>query len=244
MPDAVISEAASIRRPHLHEEVFRRLAARILNGELAVGSALPAERLLADHFGVSRLLVRQAVHRLAEIGLCRVRQGGATIVEDPALAAHPTVGVLALELGTARVTSRKELFERQVLGAIPLLLLAEPRLSARDAGELRSAIDQHERSPEDLAAFEERFWVMIADIGGNSFYRRDTRFWFGVVRANPDLRHPTFGAPATRIAFYRALVDALEQKAGAPEKYLVMARTVLEMIASPPPRGSRSRARL
>jgi len=240
---AVSSRADAVRRGHLHDDVFRRLAADILNGELPPGSALPPERVLADQFGVSRLLVRQAVHRLAEVGLCRVRQGGATLIEDPATAANPLVGVLALELGVAKKTSLIELFEKQVLGAIPLLVLAEPRTTIEQAALLRSIIAEHERDPDGLAAFEQRFWTTVADIGQNSFYRREIRFWFDVVRSQPAVHHPAFGEPSRRIAVYRTIVDALERRSGAAALYLPISQMVLAALSASSSESKRTKAR-
>src|SRR5215510_2585730 len=72
------------RRPkHAADPVFEHLASAIIDGSLPPGSALPPERELAERFDVSRLIVRQAVHKLADIGLVRVRQGGPSQVVHP-----------------------------------------------------------------------------------------------------------------------------------------------------------------
>jgi GntR family transcriptional regulator len=56
-------------REPLHTKVRVELAARINRGELTPGDRLPAERELADEFGVARSVVRQALARLARDGL-------------------------------------------------------------------------------------------------------------------------------------------------------------------------------
>ena len=63
-----------------------------------LSAAIPAERFLSERFGVSKLLVREAVHRLAEAGLTPEQVsaaldpagylGAATAFVDAALAAH------------------------------------------------------------------------------------------------------------------------------------------------------------
>jgi GntR family transcriptional regulator, transcriptional repressor for pyruvate dehydrogenase complex len=70
---------SAIRSKHAADPVFDQLAAAIIDGSIPPGSALPSERELGERFAVSRLIVRQAVHKLADIGLVRVRQGGATM---------------------------------------------------------------------------------------------------------------------------------------------------------------------
>jgi GntR family transcriptional regulator, transcriptional repressor for pyruvate dehydrogenase complex len=71
-----------VARRSVPDEVFDQLAADILAGELAVGTALPAERRLAEVLGVSRPAVREALQRLAQAGLIDVRQGDTTTVRD------------------------------------------------------------------------------------------------------------------------------------------------------------------
>ncbi|WP_280496537.1 winged helix-turn-helix domain-containing protein, partial [Nocardia farcinica] len=56
-------------------DVFEQIAAEVLSGERAPGSALPSERQLAEALGVSRPAVREALQRLAAAGLVAVRPG-------------------------------------------------------------------------------------------------------------------------------------------------------------------------
>ncbi|MFE2916442.1 aminotransferase-like domain-containing protein [Kitasatospora indigofera] len=55
----------------------------VLDGRLAVGSALPAERRLADGLGVSRGTVVAALTRLRDTGWVRTRHGSASTVQLP-----------------------------------------------------------------------------------------------------------------------------------------------------------------
>ena len=70
-------------RQRVADHVFDSLARAILNGELKPDEPLATQRDLAKQFNVSALVVRQAIHRLEDLGLVRVRQGSATIVLDP-----------------------------------------------------------------------------------------------------------------------------------------------------------------
>jgi DNA-binding GntR family transcriptional regulator len=53
----------------LHKKLFDELAERINSGQLAPGDRLPAERRLAEDYGVARSVVRQALAGLARDGL-------------------------------------------------------------------------------------------------------------------------------------------------------------------------------
>ena len=52
----------------------------ILRGDPAAGERLPAERELAARLGVGRSSVREAVAKLAQLGLVEIRHGGGAIV--------------------------------------------------------------------------------------------------------------------------------------------------------------------
>jgi GntR family transcriptional regulator len=69
----------------LYFQVEQELARRIREGGIAIGSRLPTEPELSEHFGVSRSVVRQAVKRLEQMGLVSRRRGvGSFVVQrDP-----------------------------------------------------------------------------------------------------------------------------------------------------------------
>ena len=54
----------TIRSSRLYEQIVEQIEQAILKGELKRGDQLPAERELAEQFGVSRTAVREAVKAL------------------------------------------------------------------------------------------------------------------------------------------------------------------------------------
>ncbi|RSS51230.1 GntR family transcriptional regulator [Streptomyces sp. WAC01280] len=63
--------------------VADHITARIAAGELAPGARLPAERDLAEEYGVAYLTVRRAARVLRERGLILTVHGKGTFVVDP-----------------------------------------------------------------------------------------------------------------------------------------------------------------
>ena len=72
----------SIQKTSISEQVYLQLRKQILNGTLPTGAELPSERELAEKLGVNRGAVREAIKRLQQARLVRVRHGGATQVEN------------------------------------------------------------------------------------------------------------------------------------------------------------------
>lgn len=59
----------------LSSQVVSRLEELVLDGEIPPGSSIPSESELIERFGVSRVVIREAVRTLAARGLIEVRQG-------------------------------------------------------------------------------------------------------------------------------------------------------------------------
>jgi GntR family transcriptional regulator, transcriptional repressor for pyruvate dehydrogenase complex len=79
----------------LSDRLAALIEAQIDGGALVAGDRLPTEQALADAHGVSRTVVREAVHQLKSQGLVRSRQGSGVFVTEPpahrALAFDPKV---------------------------------------------------------------------------------------------------------------------------------------------------------
>lgn len=64
----------------MHAQIADELTAAVLRGEHPIGSTLPAEPVLAEVYGVSRVTVNRAVALLRQAGLVEVRRGVGTVV--------------------------------------------------------------------------------------------------------------------------------------------------------------------
>ncbi|MCX4782389.1 PLP-dependent aminotransferase family protein [Streptomyces sp. NBC_01264] len=125
-----------------------RLRAAIADGRLAVGSRLPASRVLAAELGVSRGLVTEAYQRLAETGQVAGRgRAGTVVVAAPVTERLPRSG--PARSGTARsgVPDRAGPFTPGPRGGLVDALRAAP-----------SRIDLSPGAP-DLTAFPRTAWL-------------------------------------------------------------------------------------
>lgn len=108
----------NIQKISISEQVYTQLRDRILKKVLPVGAELPSERELSETLGVNRGAVREAIKRLQQARLVRVRHGGATQVENfeaegglellPSLMVN-THGQVNLEVARGIVALRKAL---------------------------------------------------------------------------------------------------------------------------------------
>src|SRR5256885_289889 len=72
----------AVKTARLYEQIVQQVEESILKGQLRPGDQLPAERDLAQRFGVSRTAVREAVKALQEKGLVEAFTGRGTFVTN------------------------------------------------------------------------------------------------------------------------------------------------------------------
>src|SRR5579871_1027607 len=71
-----------VRTSRLYEQIVQQIEESIVKGNLKPGDQLPAERELAQRFGVSRTAVREAVKALREKGLVEAYSGRGTFITN------------------------------------------------------------------------------------------------------------------------------------------------------------------
>lgn len=117
-----------VERTTLSEQVRDDIQSRIASGELQPGSQLPAERALAEQFGVARTSVREAMQALVAVGVVERRGNRSFVVEQLPGAEVP-------EADGRKKAIRALLESRRVL-ELCLFELAAARATARERKEV------------------------------------------------------------------------------------------------------------
>lgn len=166
--DSDISEIVRLTDRPIREpvrSVAERLFARIRSDEYSVGARLPAERNLAEEFGVTRNTIRDALDLLEKNDIISRRAGsGSFIVYRPELASN-TDSQIPVDLKVTETTSPLEL--QVVRGIIEpeMVRLAVINMAPRDIEALRAGLTRMESvqtDPEEYARCEEDFYLQIA----------------------------------------------------------------------------------
>ena len=113
------------REETLSTRVTTQLEQIIVNQRLAAGDRLPAERDLAERFGVSRTVVREAVRSLVARGFLAVKPGSCTVVRKPsAESLTQSISVFLrgnlVELDYAKVIEVRRALETEIAAAAAL----------------------------------------------------------------------------------------------------------------------------
>jgi len=153
----------------LSEKIIAQISDALVAGELKPGDRLPPERELAEQFGVSRTVIRDAVKTLAGRGILHVKHGAGIFVTTSEENAIGRLGALSdiLPLQGARL---RDLFEiRKVLEAEGAEWAARRR-NDYHLERLRDILEDAHRNSENLEVLSERdaqFHVAIAEASQN-----------------------------------------------------------------------------
>ncbi|MDD9932238.1 MAG: GntR family transcriptional regulator [Myxococcales bacterium] len=221
-------------RQRVADHVFETLARAIFNKELKPGEPLPTQRELAKRFKISALVVRQAIHRLEDMGLVRVRQGSTTIIHDPAESDDIRLMKLQMELADPAENLASDVFENQVLFLLPMLVLAERRITDEQLAVLDyivDSVDREDATAEDGKRFRTEYWRQISKATHNSMFQQQVRWWAVMVQSL-EAQGRDFGAPSGQVMvqFYRTLNQRLGEGSGAVEHYLSSFRPLFEWM--------------
>jgi len=216
--------------------VFDRLALEILRGDLPANTLLPPERVFASRFHVSRIIVRQAIHRLADLGLVRVRQGGGTLVLDPAEPTDLRLLALYYRLAPQRISggpSVEDMIEKQYLQGLSIVSVAARRATPEALDRVARLVDAFaagDESTRPIAELEEHFWRALAKSGGNRIFVMEVAWWYETLRDRPLAPSVRRLSRRARVGFYVELARRLVAHAQPVEYYVAVMNAVLDAL--------------
>jgi GntR family transcriptional repressor for pyruvate dehydrogenase complex len=208
-----------IRQHRLSDNIVEQLETMILEGTLQPGQRLPAERALAERFGVSRPSVREAMQKLVARGLLTSRQGGGNYVSD---SLGSSFSDPLLNLIEGRPDAQRDLLEFRHTLEADCAYYAARRATDLDRQQLQDAYDElqacyareGQASRAEEGAADARFHLAIAEASHNLVLLHTIRGLFdllkrstvtnigGMYALRSETRH-------TLVAQHQALFDAI-----------------------------------
>jgi GntR family transcriptional regulator, transcriptional repressor for pyruvate dehydrogenase complex len=157
------------------DELFAKLEARILSGQLLPGARLPTQKEIADSEKVSRTVVREAVARLSAHGLAVSRQGSGVYVADSAQ--YRAFQITPEDLN--ELADVIKLLEIRLGVETEMAGLAAARRTTADIGAIQDALQEmveQEADPVAAARADRAFHLAIARATQNDYYVRFAEF--------------------------------------------------------------------
>jgi GntR family transcriptional repressor for pyruvate dehydrogenase complex len=194
------------------ETIVREIQSMIASGQLSPGDRLPAERDLARSFDVSRTSLREALRRLAEIGLVEIRWGQGVFVRSTDLDfVLARLAPVMLDRGNVAA-----LYEMRRLLEVAAAGWAAERASAAEKADLVRLTAEAEASScrldsdaEHARDIDQRYHNLIAAVSGNPVM---VRLMLSLLDLLAEVRQQSFAIPGRALeslAEHRRITDAI-----------------------------------
>jgi DNA-binding FadR family transcriptional regulator len=160
-------------RPRASDEVAQEILVHMQNEGLQPGDRLGRERDLAEHFGVSRTTLREALQALSSSHLIRATKGpggGIFVAATPEEGIARSVSAAVARMLHAQTLTIEELIETRLLLEVPLAGLAAQRASDDDIAKLEALIAELEQGLAEgdrFALLDAAVHRTIAEIADN-----------------------------------------------------------------------------
>jgi GntR family transcriptional repressor for pyruvate dehydrogenase complex len=216
-------EFSEVERTKLYTSIVDQIVEGVRAGAFRPGRALPAERVLAARFGVSRSSLREAIRVLEHAGVLDVRTGSGTYVSEAGVSKAAMLRAAAAVVG-----------EQSPLDVVTARRALEPV-----AAEL-AAIHRHQRDVELLRATLHEHAELLAD--GQDPEAVDMSFHLAMAAAS---HNPVLLTLVERVveimreATWRELKKRARTRPGRAAHYLEQHRAILIAVERLDANGAR-----
>lgn len=157
-----------IQRTKIHEQLVELLTNDIVCGRYRIGERLPAERELMEIYGVGRPAVREAIAKLALMGLVDVHAGVRARVRRPTLTRLLDEMDAFIRVFLLTPDGNRQLQEVRILLEVGLVRRFAEARTPEQLARLAAALDACEAALDDM----ERFTA--ADVAFHSLFAEST----------------------------------------------------------------------
>lgn len=196
-----------ISKARISDQVYQQMQDQIVSGDWKPGTRIPSENELAEQFGVSRVTVRNALQKLAALGLIETRLGDGSYVcqaEAKAILQPLVPAAFLTEDSLGEILQFRRMIEGPVCGE-----------ACRKAGpeavqvltQLYRAMEESRADLRQFALCDYRFHLEMAKLTGNSILIEMYRIVQEVMRSSFDRVVLARGSKAG-LYYHRRILDA------------------------------------
>ena len=207
----------TVKAQRLSDGIVRQIREAIFSGQLRPGNKLPTERDMAERFQTSRNSVREALRRVEQEGLIRIKKGingGVFIAEvdhRPAFTSLQTLMQLR-KVSVHDITEVRLTFEPQTAR------LAAERASAEDIRELEEVVERMSKavtSHELPRSYDLMFHQIVARAAGNPVLQLLGETMLEVASRTITELHPSEDTIRHVLRCHRQVLAAIRRRDGA-----------------------------
>jgi GntR family transcriptional repressor for pyruvate dehydrogenase complex len=202
-----------VRSSRLYEQIVQQIEESIVKGVLKPGDQLPAERELAQRFGVSRTAVREAVKALREKGLVEAYSGRGTFITDGTTQAVRQSFDLMVKIGQPEGSTH--LAEVRAILEPEIAARAAARIQESELATMREAVAVMESAGQDPDAYIEAdldFHLALAEAADNPLILSLLESIVGLLREQRLRIFKVPGGPERGQIHHKRILDAVERR--------------------------------
>lgn len=205
----------AVKTSRLYEQIVEQVEESILRGRLKPGDQLPAERDLAQRFGVSRTAVREAMKALQEKGLVEAYSGRGTFVTNgTSRAIRRSLNLMVKDSqreGTMHLAELRRILEPEIAA------LAAPRIDDQLLATMREAVAAMDRciSMRESEAYIEAdldFHLALAEAVDNPLILALIDSIVGLLREQRSRIFNVEGGPERGQFHHKRILEATERR--------------------------------
>jgi len=203
----------TVKTSRLYEQIVQQIEESVLKGTLKPGDQLPAERDLAQRFGVSRTAVREAVKALREKGLVEAYSGRGTFITNGT--SQVIRQSLDLMMKTGPADGCIHLAEVRAVLEPEIAALAATRAEEQHIAAMQDAFEVMDRSRQDPVAFIEAdldFHLALAEAAANPLILSLIDPIVGLLREQRMRIFHVEGGPERGQYHHKRILDAVVQR--------------------------------
>lgn len=201
----------AIKKESIGEQVLAQMKEQILNGDWKEGEKIPSENQLCETFGVSRVTVRQAIQKLAALGLLETRLGEGSFVKGFNLESF-IKGVIPSEYLTGQ--DLVEIMQFRMHFEPMVAAWAAVRVTDEQIAEMEATLQAMMNSQDDYEryiTYDNAFHMLLARSTGNQIAAFISEMIKDVMLQSMRIITDGFG-PSHGINCHRRLIDALRDR--------------------------------
>lgn len=202
-----------IQPSRLYEQIVQQIEESVRKGALKPGDQLPAERDLAQQFGVSRTAVREAIKTLHEKGLVEALPGRGTFITNGT--SHSMRQSLDRILKSGEASGTVWLVEFREILEPEIAALAAKRAGEQDIAAMREAVrvmDAAQRDPEAFIEADLDFHLALAEAAANPLILSLIDSIVGLLREQRMQIFYIGGGPTRGQIHHKRILDAVERR--------------------------------
>jgi len=140
-------DIVAVERLNIGDQVFEQLKENLIAGTWRQGDKLPSETDLALNLGTSRVTVRQAISKLATLGLIETRVGEGSFVKELTTGERPEEQIPYDFISEERLN---EVLEFRIIFEVGVVGLAAKVISDESIGKLERSLERMRAAVGDL----------------------------------------------------------------------------------------------